>query len=127
MSESEKTTVETAAAAEVAAPSPAPILASAPALAVDVASTTSASSTEAPPVKKEIKLNASVKEFVPRGSAPEFVPKTMQQPGGMMPIPQGGPMHGGRGGKGGYNDGYYQVPPQYQVTFSPLFSSCNHF
>ena len=59
-------------------------------------------------VKKEVKLNADVKAFVPRAAAAEFVPRTAPM---ATPVPQSGPMHGGRGGKG-YND-YYPGPQSY--------------
>lgn len=64
--------------------------------------------------KKETKLNADVKAFVPRATAAVFVPKS---PATMAPISQAMPPHGG-GGRGGKGYDYYSSSPQYQVCRS---------
>jgi len=103
--------VPAAPAAEVAA-APAPVV------ATDAGAGAAAATAVDAPVKKETKLSAASKEFVPRASAPAFVPKG--QPA-MPPMPQVMPMQGEPGVRGAPGKGYDQYYPQpvYPVSHRP--------
>jgi hypothetical protein len=90
--------------------------AAAPAVAMD-AGAAAAAAVDAP-LKKETKLSAASKEFVPRASAPAFVPKGQPV---MPPIPQTMPMQGEPGVRGAPGKGYDQYYPQPVYPVSPPF------
>lgn len=64
--------------------------------------------TEAPPAKKEVKLNKEAAAFVPRVTATEFVPKSAPP---QVAVGAGGPAPGNKGPYRDYgpNNGNYQV------------------